>query len=179
MKTFKQFREAAIAAPAIAGASKYVIPLLMTGIGAAGTILQARRVKKKRKIGAMEKRLVDREQSDRSNDMIVPRRGEVEKQNKLIDKYEKLLKSQQEKNFRKNVIKGLKGGEVIQDEFSAPTNSMGGGNIAGSIEANDEPPVNRRRKKGEPTIIARGCMPGARSRFKSGVQLLASLKKNK
>ena len=179
MKTFSEFQEAAFAVPAIAGASKYVIPLLMTGIGAAGTILQARRVKKKRKIGAMEKRLMGREQGDRSNDMIVPRRGEAEKQNKLIDKYEKLLKSQQEKNFRKNVIKGLKGGEVIQDEFSAPTNSMGGGNIAGSIEANDEPPVNRRRKKGEPTIIARGCMPGARSRFKSGVQLLASLKKNK
>ena len=61
----------------------------------------------------------------------------------------------------------------------APTNSMGGGAIAGSIEAGDEPPVNKRKKKGEPTIIARGCMPGARSRFKSGVQLLASLKKNK
>ena len=43
MKTFKQFQEAAFAAPAIAGASKYVIPLLMTGIGAAGTIFQARK----------------------------------------------------------------------------------------------------------------------------------------
>ena len=41
MKTFKQFQEAAFAAPAIAGASKYVIPLLLTGIGAAGTIMQA------------------------------------------------------------------------------------------------------------------------------------------
>ena len=43
MKTFKQFQEAAIAAPAIAGASKYIIPLLMTGIGVAGTIFQARK----------------------------------------------------------------------------------------------------------------------------------------
>ena len=82
------------------------------GLAAAETIMQARRIKKKRKIGAMEKRLMGREQGDRSNDMIVPRRGEAEKQNKLIDKYEKKLKSQQEKNFRKNVTKGLKGGLI-------------------------------------------------------------------
>jgi len=155
MKTFKQFQEAAIAAPAIAGASKYIIPLLMTGIGAAGTILQARKYKtrnnpegkrKKRRLGAMEKSYHKKELGDRSNDMIVARRGEADKQNKLIDKYEKKFKSQQEKNFRKNVTKGLKGGEVIQDEFSAPTNSMGGGAIAGSVEAGDNPPVSRKKK---------------------------------
>ena len=134
-----------VAALALKGGSK-LIPALMTGIGAAGTIMQARRVKKKRKIGSMEKRLMGREQGDRSNDMIVPRRGEAEKQNKLIDKYEKKLKSQQEKNFRKNVTKGLKGGEVIQDEFSAPTNSMGGGAIAGSVEAGDNPPVKKKKR---------------------------------
>ena len=95
MKTFKQFQEAAIAAPAIAGASKYIIPLLMTGIGAAGTILQARKYKtrnnpegkrKKRRLGAMEKSYHKKELGDRSNDMIVARRGEADKQNKLIDK---------------------------------------------------------------------------------------------
>ena len=46
MKTFKQFQEAAIAAPAIVGASKYIIPLLMTGIGAAGTIMQIKNPKR-------------------------------------------------------------------------------------------------------------------------------------
>ena len=145
MKTFTEFQEG-VAALALKGGSK-LIPALMTGIGAAGTIMQARRVKKKRKIGSMEKRLMGREQGDRSNDMIVPRRGEAEKQNKLIDKYEKKLKSQQEKNLRKNVTKGLKGGEVIQDEFSAPTNNVGGGQIAGTVEAGDDPPVKKGRKK--------------------------------
>ena len=79
------------------------------------------------------------------------------------------------------LVKDLKPkkGEVIQDEFSAPTNSMGGGAIAGSVEAGDNPPVNKKKKKGEPTLIARGRMPGARGRFKGGVELLASLKKNK
>ena len=166
-----------VAALAVKGGSK-LIPALMTGIGAAGTILQARRVKKKRKIGAMEKRLMGREQGDRSNDMIVARRGEADKQNKLIDKYEKKYTSQQQKNTRRNIIRGLKSGN-IQDEFSAPTNSMGGGAIAGSVEAGDNPPVNKRKKKGEPTIMARGLLPGARTRFKTGADLFTRIKKNK
>ncbi len=131
-----------VASLAVKGGGK-LIPLLMTGIGAAGTIMQAR---KKRKLGAAEKRLHDREMNVRDNDMIRARRGEADKQNKLIDKYEKKYKSQKEKNIRKNVMKGLKSGEVIQDEFSAPTNSMGGGAIAGSVEAGDNPPVKKKKR---------------------------------
>ena len=74
------------------------------------------RKNKKRKIGAMEKRLMDRENNVRDNDMIRARRGEADKQNKLIDKYERTHKSQNEKNIRKNVIKGMKGGEVVQED---------------------------------------------------------------
>ena len=55
-------------------------------------------------------------------------------------------------------------------------NNVSGGQIAGTV---GDPPVDKKKKKGEPTIIARGCMPGARGRFKGGVELLASLKKNK
>ena len=61
----------------------------------------------------------------------------------------------------------------------AIANSMSGGGIAGSVEAGDDPPVNKKKKKGEPTIIARGCMPGARTRFKTGADFLTNLKKNK
>jgi len=143
MKTFAEFQEG-VASLALKGGSK-LIPALMTGIGAAGTIMQARRIKKKRKIGAMEKRLMDREKGDRSNDMIVARRGEADKQNKLIDKYEKKYTSQQQKNTRRNIIRGLKGGN-IQDEFSAPTNSVGGGQIAGTVEAGDNPPVKKKKR---------------------------------
>ena len=112
MKTFNQFQES-VAAVAVKGGSK-LVPALMTGIGAAGMIMQAR---KKRKIGAMEKRLMDRENNVRDNDMIRARRGEADKQNKLIDKYEKKYTSQQQKNTRRNIIRGLKGGEVVQDEY--------------------------------------------------------------
>ena len=136
MKTFNEFQESVAA---LKGSSK-LIPALMTGIGAAGTIMQAR---KKRKIGSMEKRLHQREMGDRSNDMIRARRGEADKQNKLIDKYER---KQNEKNSRKNIIKGVKGGEVIQDEFSAPTNNVGGGQIAGTVEAGDNPPVKKKKR---------------------------------
>jgi len=131
-----------VAVAALKGGSK-LIPALMTGIGAAGTIMQAR---KKRKIGAMEKRLMDRENNVRDNDMIRARRDEADKQNKLIDKYEKKHKSQNEKNIRKNVMKGLKSGEVIQDEFSAPTNNVGDGKIAGTVEAGDNPPVKKKKR---------------------------------
>ena len=69
--------------------------------------------------------------------------------------------------------------EKFATEEVAIANSMSGGGIAGSVEAGDEPPVKKKKKKGEPTIIARGRMPGARGRFKGGVELLANLKKNK
>ena len=139
----EKFATEGVAALALKGGSK-LIPALMTGIGAAGTIMQAR--KGKRKLSRAEKRLHDREMNVRDNDMIKARRGEADKQNKLIDKYEKKFKSQQEKSFRKNVTKGLKGGEVIQDEFSAPTNNVGGGQIAGTVEAGDNPPVKKKKR---------------------------------
>ena len=45
-------------------------------------------------------------------------------------------------------------------------NSVGAGGVAG-IRPGEDPPVNlkKKRKKGEPTILARGLMPGARKRW--------------
>ena len=54
----------------------------------------------------------------------------------------------------------------------APTNNVGGGQIAGTVEAGDDPVV--RKKK--PTILARGKMPGARKRFKNGVDLINNIR---
>ena len=61
----------------------------------------------------------------------------------------------------------------LQEE--APVNSVGGGQIAGTREAGDDPPV--RKKK--PPILARGRLPGMRTRFKKGADFLTNLKKNK
>ena len=43
---------------------------------------------------------------------------------------------------------------VLKEE--GVTNSVGGGAIAGTVEAGDDPPVKKKR----PTILARGKMPG-------------------
>ena len=77
------------------------------------------------------------------------------------------------RDYLNKLLKNLRKEEV------AIANSMGGGGIAGSVEAGHEPPVNKRKKKGEPTIMARGLLPGARTRFKTGADLLTNLKKNK
>jgi len=57
----------------------------------------------------------------------------------------------------------------------APVNNVGGGQIAGTVEAGDSPPV--RKKK--PPILARGKLPGMRTRFKQGADFMANIKKNK
>ena len=71
----------------------------------------------KRKVGAMQKRLHDREMNKHDNNMIVARRGEADKQNKLIDKYEKKYTSQKQKNDRLNITRSTnKGSEVVQED---------------------------------------------------------------
>ena len=58
-----------------------------------------------------------------------------------------------------SIIRSLK-----EEAVAAPTNSAGGGNIAGLPP--DHPPVNIKKKK--PPIIARGLMPGSRKRWSNG-----------
>ena len=59
--------------------------------------------------------------------------------------------------------------------MAAPTNNVGGGQIAGTKEAGDDPPG--RKKK--PPVLARGKLPGMRTRFKKGADFMANIKKNK
>ena len=61
----------------------------------------------------------------------------------------------------------------LQEEMVA--NNVGGGQIAGTIEAGDSPPVRKKR----PPIMARGKLPGMRTRFKKGADFITNLKKNK
>jgi len=61
----------------------------------------------------------------------------------------------------------------LQEEIVA--NNVSGGQIAGTVEAGDDPPV--RKKK--PPILARCKLPGMRTRFKQGADFMANIKKNK
>ena len=106
MKSFSEFQEG-VASLAIKGGSK-LIPALMTGIGAAGTIMQSKkkdkdvnitprglknlenavfRGKTGRKLdGEILKR---REQKDEMKGVIKPKEGEITKQRELVSKAEK------------------------------------------------------------------------------------------
>ena len=154
MKTFSEFQEAAIAIPAAGLIGKFALPAAAAIIGGVGTYMQARKYKtrnnptariSKRKIGNMEKAYNKKEEGDRSNDMIVAKQGEAQKQKKLVDKYEKKQKRTENNLRRKNFVKRLKGD--IPEEAMAPTNNVGGGKIAGTVEAGDDPPVKKKKGK--------------------------------
>ena len=142
----EKFATEGVASLTLKGGSK-LIPALMTGIGAAGTIMQARK-KGKRTLSRAEKKLFDKSQrdTDQRDDLIKSNPGEIDKQNKLIDRYSKRHKTPKQKNDTQKFLKGLARGEIIQDEFSVPTNNVGGGQIAGTVEAGDNPPVKKKKR---------------------------------
>ena len=135
-----------VASLAIKGGSK-LIPALMTGIGAAGTIMQS-----KGKFGK------DAPQTRKGLKNIAKN---VDK-NKLepdtaSDREELIAKSKPEvKNIVDKEIKKDQGLDKILDKIRnrgkkpfkeevAIANSMGGGAIAGSVEAGDNPPVRKKK----------------------------------
>ena len=59
-----------------------------------------------------------------------------------------------------DIIRSLRN---IKEE--APVNNVGGGAIAGTAPAGDDPPVRKKKKKSLSTILARGKMPGTRKRW--------------
>ena len=232
MKTFSEFQEG-VASLAIKGGSK-LIPALVTGIGAAGTIMQTKKSSPKGPF-ADTPSAEELRKAKLTGKLIKPKQGESKKTEKLIDKYKKedevskqreLIRNTEKqitkpkKGEKKEALKTLKdflkarkiegrtmmrikqdneiatkgpGDQVpgarrdylkklfknLYKEEVAIANSMGGGGIAGSVEAGDEPPVNKKKRRGEPKYMARGLLPGARTRFKTGADLLTNLKKNK
>ena len=117
MKTFNQFQEG-VASLAIKGGSK-LLPKLMTGIGAAGTIMQSKKSKK--------------EPSD-----AAAKRLENIRNNKLYKK----SKNPKDPSYLEKLLRNLRKEEVM----AAPTNNVGGGQIAGTVEAGDNPPVKKKKR---------------------------------
>jgi|TARA_B100001741_G_scaffold311367_1_gene312391 hypothetical protein len=54
--------------------------------------------------------------------------------------------------------------DIVRNHRLDEMMTVGGGAIAGTVEAGDDPPVKKKR----PTILARGKMPGCRKRWKEG-----------
>ena len=170
MKTFSEFQEG-VASLVIKGGSK-LLPTLMTGIagiGAAGTIMQIRKKRRnKDKSGESDRSLEQRANAKKSQGA-----GGSPGQIYTGGKYNKQVK----KSNKDTYIDPTTGKEydIPEEVMAAPTNNIGGGQIAGTVEAGDDPPV----KKKKPPIMARGKLPGARTRFKTGADFLTNLKKNK
>ena len=120
--TKKDVKESSVALPFFlktinkTNALKKALPLVTTGVGALGTMMQA---KKKRTLSRAEKKLFDKSQtdSDQRDDVIKATPKEIDKQNKLVDKYSKKLKTPKEKNETQRFLRGMARGEIMQDEY--------------------------------------------------------------
>ncbi len=132
------------------------------GLAGADAMLQAKRKyrtrlnpgvrNKGRVLSPAEKKIYDKSQKDtdqKVNTDVTPREKVV---NNILDRRKK---DRQERNKRPNRIqsdrrrirRGLEKGEVMLDQYSPPTNSVGGGQIAGTVEAGDDPPKKKKKKK--------------------------------
>ena len=123
----------------------------MTGIGAAGTILQARK-KGKFQRKEMKGRVGD-------NQKIKPKLLDAvrKKQREILGKTDDKLNTPTDivdftgKNIDKKTRRRMNAPENQFNSYNplgeeAPTNSMGGGAIAGSVEAGDNPPVKKKKR---------------------------------
>jgi len=145
VKTFAEFQEAAIAVPAITGLiSKFALPAAATIVGGLGTYYQMRKAKDAREPYEKRTEFKSKETSSKESeeDMLKRVRKAQERIQSQVNTKQKMKKANQP------FIEPKKG-EIIQDEFSAPTNNVGDGKIAGTVEAGDDPPVKKKKKKGK------------------------------
>ena len=130
------------------------------GLAGAAAMLQAKRKyrtrlnpgvrNKKRVMSDAEKKIYDKSQKDtdqKVNTNQTPRDKVVKN---ILDRKAKKNKERMKipnkiQNDRKRIERGLKKGEIMLDQFT-PTNNVGGGQIAGTVEAGDNPPVKKKKK---------------------------------
>ena len=134
MKTFAEFQES-VASIALKGGSK-LIPVLMTGIGTVGTIMQAKR--KYSGKGDEKMKEIARQQG---LDLTDPR----QRMKAMSRSRTKAMKGKV--NNPEGVYKRIKKKkDDIPEEAMAPTNNVGDGKIAGTVEAGDDPPVKKKKR---------------------------------
>ena len=174
-KNFPKLSEGAMAIPVAAGIASKVLPAAAATIGAVGTMMQIKKrvpkdksktadiarekgldltnPRQRRKAASLANKRnktnkTNKKINPKTGDVVKPRydtkfkgirvdakKGEAEATEKLIDKINN--PSYLEK-IRRNIRK--------EEAMAAPTNSMGGGAIAGSVEAGDNPPVKKKKR---------------------------------
>tara|TARA_B100000575_G_scaffold279052_1_gene267032 strand:- start:6 stop:722 length:717 start_codon:yes stop_codon:yes gene_type:complete len=159
----EKFATESVGALAVKGGSK-VVPALMTGIGAVGTIMQSRKKKDKKvprddqgmpdplsNLGRKAKVTLKKGIKDFKKGLAagqeVPRMGA---KGRFSNPNAKLVKDMMKKrakegdSYAKRFIDNIKRNKNIDEE--AITNNVGGGQIAGTIEAGDNPPVKKKKR---------------------------------
>ena len=166
MKTFSEFQEG-VASLAIKGGSK-LIPALVTGIGAAGTIMQTKKSSPKGPFADTPSAEELRKAKLTGKITIKPKKGEKKEALKTLKDFKKarkiegrtMMRIKQDadisnkgpgdqvpgarRDYLKNLLKNLR--KDVRKEEVAIANSMSGGGIAGSAEAGDEPPVKKNKR---------------------------------
>ena len=153
MKTFAEFQEAAIAVPAITGLiSKFALPAAATIVGGLGTYYQIRKAKKARKPYEKRTGFKSKETSSKESkeDMLKRVREAQARVQSQVDTKQKMKKANQP------YIEPKKG-EIIQDEFSAPTNSTGSA-VPGTGDDSSTVVVKKKKRYVY-------CGPGSRKRW--------------
>ena len=157
--TEKFATEGAMAIPAAAGVVSKVLPAAAATIGAVGTMMQAKRKYRtrlnpgKRNSGRVlspaEKKIFDKSQRD-TDQKVTDQKPRDKVVKKILDRNAKKNKERMKipnriQSDRRRLLRGIATGEVMLDQFT-PTNSVGGGQIAGTVEAGDNPPVKKKKR---------------------------------
>ena len=130
------------------------------GLAGAAAMLQAKRKYRTRlnpgvrstgrKLSDAEKKIYDKSQKDtdqRVNTDQTPRDKVVKN---ILDRNAKKNRERMKipnriQSDRRRLLRGIAKGEVMLDQFT-PTNNVGGGKIAGTVEAGDDPPVKKKKR---------------------------------
>ena len=173
MKTFGEFQEAAAAVkalPTIVKAFTKVAPMVApklqtfakfsTAIPVGLSVLQAKRKYRTRlnpgvrntgrRLSDAEKKIYDKSQRDTDQKVNTDQTPRDKVVKKILDRnYEKKKERMKIPNRiqsdRRRLLRGIAKGEVMLDQFT-PTNNVGGGQIAGTVEAGDNPPVKKKKR---------------------------------
>ena len=131
------------------------------GLAGASAMLQAKRKYRtrlnpgvrnnKRVLSDAEKKIYDKSQKD-TDQKVTDQKPRDKVVKKILDRKAKKNKERMKipnriQSDRRRLLRGMAKGEVMLDQYSPPTNSVGGGQIAGTVEAGDDPPKKKKKKK--------------------------------
>ena len=121
----------------VKGRSK-LIPALMTGIGAAGTIMQSQKEDDKdaENIFSEVEKMMKKKNPSTGNRSRAERR--------IAELKDKLRQNADKRRMEKSYKKPAS--DKLEEVMAAPTNNVGGGKIAGTVEAGDNPPVKKKKR---------------------------------